>query len=60
MLKIDTYYDITCTCCGRSRSTDFDKGMWMFEKPILRKAAEKEGWKFKNGLNLCPICARQK
>lgn len=56
-MKIDVYYDITCAHCGRSRSTDFYKGM-VNQKEHLRKAAQKEGWgqEKKTKLPICPIC----
>ena len=56
-MKIDVYYDITCAHCGRSRSTDFYKGM-ANQKEYLRKAALKEGWGSdkKTKLPICPVC----
>lgn len=67
-IRIDTYFDITCDCCARSWSTDFDGnkmavitgngGMGMAtDKKWLRKAASKAGWKCKDGRTLCPECA---
>lgn len=67
-IKIDTYFDISCECCARSWSTDFDGnkmavitgtgGMGMAtDRKWLRKAATKAGWKCKDGRTLCPECA---
>ena len=56
-IHIDTYYDITCQECGKSRSTDFQMGMEM-SKARLSKLAYSEGWKCKANITLCPICAR--
>ena len=42
-MKVDTYYDITCCRCARSRSTDFELGMCQSEK-TLRFYAKAEGW----------------
>ena len=55
-IHIDTYYDITCQECGRSRSTDFQRGMEM-SKARLSKLAYSEGWKCKANRTLCPECA---
>ena len=55
-IHIDTYYDITCRECGRSRSTDFQMGMEM-SKARLNKLAYSEGWKCKANRTLCPECA---
>ena len=56
-IQIDTYYDITCNHCGKSRSTDFQMGMEM-SKSRLSKLAYNEGWKCKNEITLCPECAK--
>ena len=53
-MKIDTYYDITCSCCARSRSTDFEHGMH-FSKPLLAKHAKREGWG-EDSVTKLPIC----
>ena len=63
-LKIDRYFDITCTVCGFSRSTDYASG-FETNPGRLRKLAAKEGWKAvsaedtDNGTEgtLCPSCA---
>lgn len=65
-IRIDTYYDITCDCCSRSWSTDFNGnkmdthgggGMGMsMSKSALSKAAYRSGWKNRNGRTLCPEC----
>ncbi len=57
-IKIDTYFDVTCTQCAKSRSTDYEQGMET-SKSILSKLAYSEGWKCLNGKTLCPICARK-
>lgn len=55
-ILIDTYYDVSCVNCGRSRSTDFEKGMETTKKS-LSKRAYAEGWKCRKGKTLCPDCA---
>lgn len=67
-IRIDTYYDITCDCCSRSWSTDFNAndrkmnrndegGMGMENnKQRLSRLAYASGWKCKNGKTLCPEC----
>lgn len=67
-IRIDTYYDITCDCCGRSWSTDFsyqDKrmtkagmGMWQ-NKAQLSKLVYKSGRKYRKGKTLCPDCLKE-
>lgn len=67
-IKIDTYYDITCHCCGRSWSSDFnerprrmdsDGGMGMAaDKASLSRRAYAAGWKCRNGVTLCPECLK--
>ena len=54
-IKIDSYYDVTCCCCARSRSSDFEKGMET-SKSLLSKLAYKEGWRCRDGITLCPEC----
>lgn len=56
-IHIDTYYDLTCQECGKSRSTDFQMGMEM-SKARLSKLAYSEGWKCKEGKTVCPDCAK--
>lgn len=68
-IRIDTYYDITCDCCSRSWSTDFNAndrkmnrndegGMGMeTNKQRLSRLAYASGWKYKNGKTLCPECS---
>lgn len=56
-IQIDSYYDITCNHCGKSRSTDYQKGMET-NPAMLRKLAYKEGWKYKEGMTLCPECIK--
>lgn len=58
-MKIDTYYDITCCRCARSRSTDFEKGMH-HNKTALRKFAKAEGWGRDRETNnpICPDCMK--
>lgn len=58
-IRLDTYYDVTCDSCARSRSTDFEMGMET-EKSILAKRAYSEGWKCIIGKTLCPECVRKK
>ena len=57
-IHLDTWYDLTCDCCSRSRSEDFGYGM-ASSKGHLQKAAYKEGWKCRKGKNLCPDCAKK-
>ena len=54
----DTYYDVTCGECARSRSTDFEMGMEA-SKDVLRARASQEGWIRKDKKNICPDCARK-
>lgn len=56
-MKIDAYYDITCCHCGRSRSSDFEKGMEI-SKNLLRRVAAKEGWMTDKETKrpVCPDC----
>ncbi len=56
-LPVDAYYDITCSKCAKSRSTDFQMGM-MTSKPTLQKYAQSEGWQHINGKTYCPECAK--
>lgn len=58
-IKIDTYFDVTCSHCGRSRSTDFERGMET-KKTVLSKLAYREGWKCIQGNTYCPECALRK
>lgn len=55
-ILIETWFDVTCQCCARSRSTDFEKGM-SNSKALLSKLAYREGWKCQNGITLCPDCS---
>jgi hypothetical protein len=55
---IDTYYDLTCSVCAKSRSTDYEMGMET-RKDILLKHAHSEGWQCIDKL-LCPDCVRRK
>lgn len=57
-IKIDTYYDVSCDNCSKSRSTDFNMGMEM-SKRLLSKRAYNEGWKCREGKTLCPECAKK-
>lgn len=57
-MKIETWYDIGCDICGRHRSTDFCYG-WEEKRKGFSVKARKEGWKFKNGKNICPICVKE-
>lgn len=56
-MKADRYYDVTCCRCGRSRSTDFEKGMEQGREYLL-KVAKREGWKEDktSGRPVCPLC----
>jgi hypothetical protein len=56
-LKIDTYYDIGCDCCGRHASTDFEAGMFETKK-LARKWAKDNGWKTKDKRNICHMCLK--
>ena len=63
-LRIDKYFDITCSVCGFSRSTDYERG-FETNPSRLRKLAKAEGWKSvlseatDDGTEgtLCPSCA---
>ena len=57
-MKVETYYDIGCDICARHRSTDFELGMATSKKG-LSAIARSEGWIFKDGENVCPICAKE-
>lgn len=57
-IHIETYFDVTCSECGKSRSTDFEFGMET-SKSRLSRLAYSEGWKCKGGKTLCPICAKK-
>lgn len=57
-IHIDTYFDVTCSECGKSRSTDFGFGMEIYKNRLLR-LAYRDGWKCKGGKTLCPICAKK-
>lgn len=57
-IRLDTYFDVTCGACARSRSTDFEKGMATC-KGRLSKMAYAEGWKCISGKTLCPDCTRK-
>ena len=61
-IKVEKYLDIGCDICGRHRSTDFSKGMYIAKDlrhstTILRDIATKEGWKSIGNTTYCPICA---
>lgn len=67
----DTIVKITCDCCSRSWSTDFNAndrkmnrndegGMGMeTNKQRLSRLAYASGWKCKNGKTFCPECAEK-
>lgn len=57
MLKVEKYYDIGCSKCGRHISTDFSRGMYRNIETI-RKLAKSDGWTTDSitGENICPIC----
>lgn len=58
-IEIDSYYDIRCSNCGMSRSTDIDGGRGMMtDKGLLQKTAYREGWVSRGGKTLCPACAK--
>ena len=57
MIRIDTWYDVACDNCAKSRSTDYERGMET-DKRRLRRYAHEEGWKYKEGQTLCPECAK--
>ena len=56
MLKVDRYFDITCSVCGRSLSTDFGRGMAP-SAAMARKWAREEGFSCKHGRTVCRDCA---
>lgn len=58
-IKLDTWYDVSCSRCAKSRSTDYERGMEQ-KKFILSKRAYAEGWKCRGGETLCPVCASRK
>lgn len=57
-MKLDTWYDLTCNCCSRSWSADFENGMYTSKK-CLQKDSHKSGWRCRRGKNLCPDCAKK-
>ena len=57
-MNIETWFDIGCDVCGRHWSTDFHHGFEERRKGLSAKARQ-EGWKFKNGKNICPLCVRE-
>ena len=58
MIKTDTYYDVTCYCCGRSMSTDFGLGMALTQKEA-RIWAKHIGFINHDGRNICPDCVKR-
>lgn len=56
--KLDTYYDITCEHCSRTRSRGFSCGIGITSQAELIEKALEDGWKIIDGKNACPICAR--
>lgn len=56
-MRPQKYYDVGCIKCGRHRSTDFEMGMELNRKTILR-LARKEGWQEdpETGMPICPRC----
>lgn len=58
-IRIDTYFDITCASCAKSRSTDFEMGMET-QKGRLLKLAYSEGWKCISKRTLCPDCVKKR
>lgn len=53
----DTYYDITCAHCSRTRSVDFGKGKWSSGAPYnFEMQIHSEGWRVIDGKNVCPHC----
>lgn len=57
MFKVDRYFDVTCSVCGRSLSTDFGRGM-AISPAMARKWAKEEGFSCKNGRTVCRDCAK--
>lgn len=51
----ETYYDIKCDHCSRTRSEDYGKGKHG-NKYDLTKQATAEGWRVVDDKNVCPIC----
>lgn len=47
MLKVDRYFDVTCSVCGRSLSTDFERG-FALSVAMARKWAKEEGFSCKS------------
>lgn len=48
---------MTCSVCGRSLSTDFEKGLAL-SAAMARKWAREEGFSCKNGRTVCRDCAK--
>lgn len=56
-MKVDRYYDVQCSKCGRNLSTDY--GFGLFEtRNMAIKVARKVGFKTdEENQNICPCCA---
>lgn len=58
-MVVDRYYDVTCSVCSRCLSTDFGTGLAKTEAQA-ETMAKGNGFKTRNGKNLCPFCAAEK
>jgi len=54
-MKIDTYYDITCSKCFRSASTDWNMSMFN-SKQSCKNWAKENKWKTVKDENVCFGC----
>ena len=56
-MKVDRYYDVQCSRCGRNISTDYAYG-FLNSRNVAIKAARKIGFKTdEDNQNICPCCA---
>ena len=58
-IRVEPYYDTTCDVCGRSVSSDFERGMAP-TKLMAKIWAWEEGFRCINKKVYCPDCLREK
>lgn len=54
-MKTEKWYDVKCEICGCYLSSDFERGMQPSRELAIKEAKE-EGFKVKDGKNVCPCC----